>query len=116
MKIVFTALSKHNFYFKDFITKYVLDKDCVPLNPFMLFNYFMLDTVERDRVRAANNELVRKADELWVFGEISDGVLKEIKLAESLKKPIKYYKILDSKNIKEISKNEIEFEEGIKLL
>jgi len=64
MKLVYTALSKRLFYFRMHISKFVLDKNCVPLNPFMLFEYFMLDTVERDKTREANNNLVKKADEL----------------------------------------------------
>ena len=95
------------------ISKFVLDKNCVPLNPFMLFEYFMLDTVERDKNREANNNLVKKADELWVFGPISDGVLAEIKLAKEANKPINYFKVINSKDIKKISQNEVEFEEGV---
>jgi hypothetical protein len=110
MKLVYTAISKHYFYFRQHISKFVLEKNCVPLNPFMIFEYFMLDTVDRDLVRNANNNLVKKADELWVFGPISDGILAEIKLAERLNKPVKYFKIIDSKKIKEISKDEVEFE------
>jgi hypothetical protein len=79
----------------------------------MLFEYFMLDSVERDKIREANDELVKKADELWVFGQISDGVLLEIKLAKEANKPIKYFKVINSKDIKEISEDEIEFEEGV---
>jgi hypothetical protein len=95
------------------ISKFVLGKNCIPLNPFMLFEYFMLDTVERDKIREANNNLVKKTDELWVFGPISDGVLKEIKLAKEMNNPIKYFKVINSKDIKEISESELEFEEGI---
>ena len=73
----------------------------------------MLDSVERDKIREANNDLVKKADELWVFGQISDGVLLEIKLAKEANKPIKYFKVINSKDIKEISEDEIEFEEGV---
>ena len=111
MKIIFTAMSKHYFYFRQHISQFVLKQNCVPLNPFMLFEYFLLDTVDRDSIRNANNNLVKKSDELWVFGPISDGVLVEIKLAKSLDKPIRYFKIVDSKEIVEISPNEVEFEE-----
>lgn len=95
------------------ISKFVLEKDCIPLNPYMLWEYFMLDTIERDKIREANNTLVEKADELWVFGEVSDGVLAEIKLAKERQKPIKYFAVVDSKEIKEISKDEIEFEKEL---
>jgi len=114
MELVYTAISKNLFYFKMHISKFVLEKNCIPLNPFMIFEYFMLDTVKRDKIREANNALVKKADELWVFGPVSDGVLAEIRLAKSMKKPIKYFTIVESKDIKEISKNEVEFEEGVK--
>ena len=113
MKLVYTAISKKLFYFRMHISKFVLGKDCVPLNPFMIFEYFMLDTVNRDKIREANNSLVERADELWVFGKVSNGVLAEIKLAREKNKPIKYFTVVDSKEIKEISKEEVEFEEGL---
>jgi hypothetical protein len=95
------------------ISRYILQKGFVPLNPFMIFEYFMLDTVNRNTIRNANNNLVKKADELWVFGQVSDGVLDEIKLAKKLRKPIKYFSIIDSKKIIAIPKNEVKFEEGL---
>lgn len=103
-------MSKHTAFFKDHISKFVLERGCVPLNPFAI-PYFMLDTIPRDAVREANNNLVMRADELWIFGPISDGVLAEIKLAKQLGKPIRYFSIIDNKEIKEISKEEVEFED-----
>jgi len=76
--LIFTAFSKHVFYYRMFISKFVLEQGGVPLNPFMLFDYFMLDSVDRDIIRQANNIGVMRSDELWVFGPISDGVLVEI--------------------------------------
>ncbi|PLX27245.1 hypothetical protein C0583_04385 [Candidatus Parcubacteria bacterium] len=77
----------------------------------MIFDYFLLDTVDRNLVREGNNNLVKRADELWVFGAVSDGVLAEIELAKSLKKNIRYFKIIKSKDIVEIEKNEVDMEE-----
>lgn len=110
MKLVYTAISKHFFYFRMHITKFVLQKGCTPLNPYMIHEYFLLDAVERDTIRNSNNNLVGRADEIWVFGPVADGVLEEIRLAKRLNKPIKYFAIADSKEIEEISKNEVEFE------
>ena len=115
MELVYPAHSKHNFYFRQHISRYVLEQDCVPLNPFMIFEYFMLDTVDRDLIRNANNNLVRRADQLWVFGEISDGVLAEIKLAKELEKPIRYFLIIKSREISEISENEVQFDGGLSI-
>jgi len=115
MELVYPAHSKHNFYFRQHISKYVLEQGYVPLNPFMIFEYFMLDTVDRDLIRNANNNLVRRADQLWVFGEISDGVLAEIKLAKELEKPIRYFLIVKSREIREISENEVQFDGGLSI-
>ena len=56
-KLVYTAMSKHTAFFKDHISKFVLERGCVSLNPFAI-PYFMLDTIPRDVVREANNNLV----------------------------------------------------------
>ena len=80
--VVFTAQSKNHFYCRDTICAYVLSKGYIPLNPFRVFDYFLNDRVERDLIRRANFNLVRKSDELWVFGNtIANGVLAEIKYA-----------------------------------
>lgn len=111
MKLIYPAFSKHLFYFRMHITKYVLENGGVPLNPFMIHEYFLLDTVDRDLIRASNNTLVERADELWVFGEISNGVEAEIKLAKDTGKNIRYFEVIDSKDIREISEAEAKLEE-----
>jgi hypothetical protein len=111
--LIYTAFSKHFFYYRMFISKFVLESHKVPLNPFMIFDYFLLDTVDRDLVRSANNSLVRKADELWVFGPISNGVLAEIHLAKDLSKPTHYFKIDKPHYISPISIKEVEMEEDV---
>ncbi len=45
--LVYTAMSKHLFYFRSQISKFVIEHDKVPLNPFMIFDYFLSDTVTR---------------------------------------------------------------------
>jgi hypothetical protein len=98
-KLVYTAFSKCNFYFRLFISKFVFKKGYVPLTPFLICDYFMLDTVPRDTIRAVNNTLVKRCDEVWVFGQIANGVLAEINLAKKLKKTIKYFDIKNSQKI-----------------
>jgi hypothetical protein len=93
LSCVYTAMSKHLFYYRQHISKFVLEQNRVPLNPFMLFDYFLLDSVDRNTIRQANNTVLLKADEIWVFGSISNGVLSEILLAQKANKPIYYYKI-----------------------
>ena len=115
LPVVFTAQSKLHFYCRDAICEFVFNQGAVPVNSFRLYEYFLGDRVDRDRIRQANNNLIRKCDELWVFGEtIADGVLFEILYAKKLKMPVKYYTV-DSRAdlIKEISENELKFEEEV---
>lgn len=110
-KLIYTALSKHYFYFRMQISRYVLEQGKVPLNPFMLFDYFLLDTVDRNLVRDANNSVLLRSDEIWVFGPISNGVLAEILLARKANLPIFYFKIEKPHNIISIDPRDVEMEE-----
>ena len=113
MELIYPAFSKRLFYFKDHISKFVLEKGYVPLNPFSIHGYFMLDTLPRDLIRCSNNNLVKRADGIWTFGEISDGVLSEIMLARQNGKPIRYFSIVESQRIIEIPKEGLKFEDGL---
>ena len=114
-KIIFTAQSKKFFYCRDAICAYVLKQDCVPLNPFRVFEYFLGDRVHRDLVRQGNFNLIRVSDELWVFGrDIADGVLAEIKYAHGLGKPIRAFTIGNRvREIREVPYDNIRFESEI---
>lgn len=111
--LVYTAMSKHLFYFREHISKFVLEQGGVPLNPFMLFNYFLLDTIERDVVRQANNVVVAKSDQIWIFGPISDGVLAEVIQAKSAGKVTRYFGVIDSKDIVEYTKDDAVMEADV---
>lgn len=112
-QLVYTAMSKHYFYFRMHISRYVLEQGKVPLNPFMLFDYFLLDTVERDLIRDANNSVILRSDQIWIFGPISNGVLSEIILAKKTSKPISYFKVEKSYEIKSLSYEEVEMEREV---
>lgn len=113
-KLIYTAFSKHYFYYRMHISRFVLERNCVPLNPFMLFDYFLLDTVDRDLVRNANNAVVMRADEVWIFGPISNGVLAEILLAKKSGKPLSFFKIESSHFFCTITPEEAEMEEEVR--
>lgn len=92
-KVVFAAMSKENFYLREHIVKFILESGCTPMSAFMMYSYFLLGTVDRKALISANNDLIRRSDELWVFGEISNGVQEEINLAAELGLPISYFSI-----------------------
>lgn len=113
-KLIYTAMSKHLFYYRMFISAYVLEQGGVPLNPFTLFDYFMSNLVDRDTIREANNNVVRSADELWVFGTISNGVLAEIKIAKEQGKRIKYFAIEKPHKIIPTTVDKVSMESDVK--
>lgn len=112
--IIYTAQSKYYYFARMMISKYVLEHDSVPLNPFSNWAYFMDDMVDRELVVRANNNLIILSDELWSFGPIADGVLAEIRFAVSLGKKIRYFSAGKKyEHIKEINIDELEFEEEV---
>lgn len=90
-KIIFTAYSKRNFYLRAEISQFVLLEGQTPINPFLNVDYNLSGMVDKSLVRVANNTMIERADELWVFGEISDGVLTEVYLAKKFNKPVRYF-------------------------
>lgn len=111
--LVYTAMSKHYFYFRMYISCYVLENGMVPLNPFMLFDYFLLDKIDRNLVRNANNSVVLRSDQVWVFGPISNGVLAEILLAKKANKPVAYFKIDKPHKILPVNVDMVEMEDEV---
>lgn len=113
--LIYPAYSKHNFFLQMQISQFCLEHHKVPLNPFMLFRYFLGDSVPRDTVYRANNNIVRICDEIWAFGEVSDGVLAEIKLKRDQGHPVKYFKWIDSNPItfRKATPKQMVFEEAI---
>ena len=114
--VVFTAMSKKYFYMRFFVTKFALEQGVVPINPFASFDYFLLDAVERDTVRCANNTLVARADELWVFGDIADGVRAEVIQAWQQHKTVRFFAFRGDKHIYEVTIDDLVYEDGVEFL
>lgn len=93
--LVFTAHSAETAYLRERICAYVLDRDAVPVNPWMVGGYFLYGLVDKDAVRRANNNLLMRSDELWVFtaeGEpVADGIQVEIDWAVAAGTPVKRF-------------------------
>lgn len=83
-KVIFAAMSKKNFFMREHIIRFVLKKGFTPTCAFMMYSYYLLDTVDNKALIRANNDLIRRSDKLSVFGEVLSGVKAEIDLAKSL--------------------------------
>ena len=116
LPIVFTAQSKAFFYCKGAVCEFVFRQNRLPVNPFMAFGYFLGDRVDRDLVQRANNQLISMCGELWVFGDIANGVMFEILLAKRLGKPIRCFIIsAKSSEITEVALKDLRFESEMAL-
>lgn len=69
-----------------------VESHAIPITPHLFFASFLDDTKRADRAvgMAMGIELLKKCDELWVFGKPSEGMAAEIAEAERLQKPIIY--------------------------
>lgn len=59
----------------------------------MNWGYFLDDMVERDLVRKANTRLIELSDEIWQFGEISNGCYHELLLGMKRGALIKFFTV-----------------------
>ena len=94
-RIVYVAMSNKSFYWRAHIQKFVLDSGMVPISPFMLFDYYLMHTVDKEVVRVAMNNLLARSDEVWVFGRLSLGVKVQVGIAKRMSKPVRYFDISD---------------------
>lgn len=61
--------------------KMALECNCLPIAPHIYFTQFLDDTNKKDRLLGmkCGMELLKFCDELWQFGEPSEGMKAEIK-------------------------------------
>ncbi len=94
-RLVFVSMANRNFYWRMHVSKFVLDEGAVPINPFMLFDYYLLHTVPKEVVREAFNNLIARCDEMWIFGRLSLGVKVQLGIAKRMRKALRFYDISD---------------------
>ncbi len=72
----------------------VIDEGYMPVASHLLYPQILNDNIpeERELGLLFGLSLLRMCDEVWVFGEVSQGVAQEIAEAKRLKKQIRYFK------------------------
>ncbi len=93
--LIYVAMSNRFFFWRQQLTKFVLDEGRVPITPFMLFDYYLLHTVPKELVREAMNNLIARCEEMWVFGPMSLGLRVQVGIAKRMRKPVRYFDISD---------------------
>ncbi|MGF7185295.1 hypothetical protein GGQ84_001381 [Desulfitispora alkaliphila] len=75
-------------------SRFVYAEGGIPLAPHIIFTRFLDDEDPADRKAGIEMgiQLLRKCDELWVFGEkITEGMDREVSVAKALKIPVKRF-------------------------
>lgn len=74
--------------------RFVVKEGVLPLAPHAIFTSFLDDTISEERRKGMTLglELLKRCNEVWVFGEkITEGMQSEIKAAVELNIPIQYF-------------------------
>ena len=69
----------------------VIDEGYMPVASHLLYPQILNDNIPEERELGLLFGLLRLCDEVWVFGEVSQGVAQEIEEAKRLKKQIRYF-------------------------
>ena len=75
----------------------VIDEGCMPIASHLLYPQMLDDNNpdEREMGLMFGLALLAVCDEIWVFGEVSAGVAREVSEAKRLKKRIRYFEEAD---------------------
>ncbi len=80
--------------------RFVVSKKCVPIAPHLLFPQFVTEATERGMAMKMDYLLLRRCDEVWAFGEITEGMAIEIEMADDEGKRVRYF----TRELKEVTK------------
>jgi hypothetical protein len=110
--VVFISQSAANMCWSRFLCKFVLEKGHVPVNYFTVFNQFIYEIADQSTMIDSINSLIIRCDELWTFGEISEGMWFEVKMCKELGMPVKHFNIHKlPREINEITEKQLEYQE-----
>lgn len=73
-------------------SRYAIEKGYIPLAPHLLLPQFLSEETERDLAISIDLRFLALCEELWVCGEISEGMQREIDDASAMGMPVRYVK------------------------
>lgn len=113
-KLVYITYSRNWFYVREILTQYAVEQGAAAVNPFMNYGYYLNGAVKQDEIAECCHQLVRSAEELWVFGPISEASLTDIVVAVMEGKTVRFFSIADKvSEIYELQMEEISFEREV---
>jgi len=80
--------------------RFVVRQKRVPLAPHLFFPQFVDEATERGLAMKMDCFLLWRCDEVWAFGEITEGMAMEIEMAEDEGKRVRHF----TSDLKEVTK------------
>lgn len=113
-KMVYVTHSKSWFYAREAVMQFAVEQGAAPVNPFMNYGFYLNGAVEKDEITECCHQFIRTADELWVFGPISEAILTDIAVAVMEGKEVRFFSISEHvSKIHELQTEEIIFEREV---
>lgn len=113
-KFVYATHSRNWFYVREAVTQFAVEQGAAVVNPFMNYGFYLNGAVKKDEVDECCHQLIRSADELWVFGPISEAILTDIVVAVMEGKNIRFFSVSErSSEIHELREEDISFEREV---
>lgn len=110
-KLVFAVQAKQYYYCRDTVCEFVFRQGGIPLNPYRIFGYNLNGKVDESLIRQSNSQLLNICDELWVFGNIANEMLKDIIESIEAGKRIRFFTVaVKPEEIREIEIEHLVFE------
>ncbi|MDD3648114.1 MAG: NUDIX hydrolase [Candidatus Dojkabacteria bacterium] len=109
-RVIFVSQAAVNMCWARLICKFVIEKGHAPVNYFTAFGHFVHELADQQTMIDSINSLIVRCDELWAFGEISEGMWFEIKMCKELGIPVRYFNIeYLPKSIKPINEKQVKY-------
>lgn len=113
-KMVYATHSKSWFYAKEVVIQFAVKQGVAAVNPFMNYGFYLNEMVKKDEIVECCHQLIRTADELWVFGPVSEAILTDIAVAVMEGKEIRFFSISDQiAEIHELHMDDVVFEREV---
>lgn len=88
----FAGDEQHNTVMARRYCRYAVDQCCIPIAPHLWLPGILSEETERDLAISIDLRFLALCEELWVCGEISEGMQREIDHASAMGMPVRYVK------------------------
>lgn len=113
-KMVYVTHSKSWFYAREVVMQFAVKQGAAAVNPFMNYGFYLDGAVKKDEVMECCHQIIRTADELWVFGPVSEEILTDIAVAVMEGKEVRFFSISEFvSEIHELKMEDIIFEREV---